>query len=143
MKKKVAILQPNYIPWKGYFDMIRSVDEFILLDDVQYTDRDWRNRNQIKTVLGLLWLTIPVKTTGRDQKIREVKVADPSWRKKHFSTFLHNYRKATFFNQYADWLETLFLKNEFDSLAAIDHFFYCGNQQNTGDYNSTDLFLGI
>lgn len=58
--KKVAILQSNYIPWKGYFDMIRMVDEFILYDDMQYTRRDWRNRNKIKTPDGLHWLTIPV-----------------------------------------------------------------------------------
>src|SRR4030095_3150872 len=62
-EKIIGILQPNYIPWKGYFDMIRSVDEFILLDDVQYT-HDWRNRNFIKTKHGLKWLTIPVKAMG-------------------------------------------------------------------------------
>ena len=58
--KKVAIVQSNYIPWKGYFDLINLVDEFILFDDMQYTRRDWRNRNIIKTFNGLLWLTIPV-----------------------------------------------------------------------------------
>ena len=62
--KKVAILQSDYIPWKGYFDIIHSVDEFILYDDMQYTRRDWRNRNQIKTANGMLWLTIPVDTKG-------------------------------------------------------------------------------
>ena len=59
--KKVAILQSNYIPWKGDFDMIAAVDEFILFDDMQYTRRDWRNRNQIKTPHGVKWLTVPVK----------------------------------------------------------------------------------
>lgn len=58
--KKIAILQSNYIPWKGYFDMIAAVDEFILYDDMQYTRRDWRNRNQIKTPQGVQWLTVPV-----------------------------------------------------------------------------------
>ena len=55
--KKLAIVQSNYIPWKGYFDLINSVDEFILFDDVQYTRRDWRNRNLVKTPRGLEWLT--------------------------------------------------------------------------------------
>ena len=56
--KKIAILQSNYIPWKGYFDLINLVDEFILYDDMQYTRRDWRNRNKIKTPSGLQWLSI-------------------------------------------------------------------------------------
>ena len=64
MTKKVAILQSNYIPWKGYFDIINMVDEFILFDDMQYTKRDWRNRNIIKTAAGLKWLTIPVDSKG-------------------------------------------------------------------------------
>jgi len=62
--KKLAIVQSNYIPWKGYFDLIAAVDEFILYDDVQYTRRDWRNRNQIKTPQGLQWLTVPVLVKG-------------------------------------------------------------------------------
>ena len=70
--KKVAILQSNYIPWKGYFDIINMVDEFILYDDMQYTRRDWRNRNQIKTVDGVKWLTISVDSKGKFcQKINE------------------------------------------------------------------------
>jgi hypothetical protein len=59
--KKIAILQSNYIPWKGYFDMINSVDEFILYDTAQFTKNDWRNRNKIKTHNGIKWLTLPVK----------------------------------------------------------------------------------
>ena len=74
--KKIAILQSNYVPWKGYFDLIASVDEFIIYDDVQYTKNDWRNRNQIKTPTGRQWLTIPV-CQGLDQTIREVEIANP------------------------------------------------------------------
>jgi len=78
MSKKVAIVQSNYLPGKGYFDLINSVNEFILYDDVQYTRRDWRNRNRIKTKDGLIWLTIPVKFKGKYyQKIRETVVDDP------------------------------------------------------------------
>ena len=69
--KKVAILQSNYIPWKGYFDIIGSVDEFVLYDDMQYTKNDWRNRNLIKTPNGPAWLTIPVRQETLAQTIRE------------------------------------------------------------------------
>jgi hypothetical protein len=66
--KKIAILQSNYIPWKGYFDIINSVDTFIIYDEVQYTKNDWRNRNQINSKNGLQWLTIPVRVESLDQK---------------------------------------------------------------------------
>ena len=62
---RIAIVQSNYIPWKGYFDLMGTVDEFVLFDDVQYTRRDWRNRNRIKTPRGPAWLTIPVNTGGQ------------------------------------------------------------------------------
>lgn len=63
--KKVAIVQSNYIPWKGYFDLINLADEFILFDDMQYTKRDWRNRNKTKTPSGSKWITIPVDVKGK------------------------------------------------------------------------------
>ena len=71
-------MQSNYIPWKGYFDLIAAVDEFILLDDVQYTKRDWRNRNLIKTAQGAQWLTIPVANKGGQmQLIDETEISEP------------------------------------------------------------------
>ena len=82
--KKIAILQSNYIPWKGYFDIINMVDEFVLYDDMQYTRRDWRNRNKIKTPNGLQWLTIPVQVKGKYlQKIKETKISEKKWTKNH------------------------------------------------------------
>mgnify|MGYP000340695346 CR=1 FL=1 len=79
---KVVINQSNYLPWKGYFDLIASVDEFILYDEVQFTKNDWRNRNRIKTARGVEWLSIPV---GQDirRSISEVQLSDPSWQEKH------------------------------------------------------------
>ena len=83
MSKKVAILQSNYIPWKGYFDIIADVDQFILYDEVQYTKRDWRNRNKIKTAQGLVWLTIPILTKSNFyQKISQTKFDGFLWKKK-------------------------------------------------------------
>jgi len=99
--KTVAIVQSSYIPWKGYFDLIACSDVFVLFDDVQYTKRDWRSRNQIKTANGLLWLTIPVKVKGKYfQKIREVEVADSKWAQSHWNSIRHAYSKAKAFEQY-------------------------------------------
>lgn len=99
MKKSVAIIQSNYIPWKGYFDIIAACDEFILYDDRQFTKRDWRNRNQIKTAKGLSWLTIPVEVKGKfHQTIRETRVSDHHWAEKHFNTLRHNYHLAEYFS---------------------------------------------
>ena len=83
--KKIAILQSNYLPWKGYFDLIAYVDEFVIYDEVQYTKNDWRNRNKIKTSNGLSWLTIPVGI-NINQKISEVRITK-EWKKKTFKNF--------------------------------------------------------
>jgi hypothetical protein len=122
--KKVAIIQSNYIPWKGYFDVIRSVDEFILLDEVQYTRRDWRNRNLIKTESGLKWLTIPVNTKGNYQAaINEITLVDDSWKKQHWNTIAHNYSKAQYFHLYAQGLKELYINNGERSLSKINYLF--------------------
>lgn len=107
--KKVAILQSNYIPWKGYFDLIAAVDEFIIYDDMQYTKNDWRNRNQIKTPQGVQWLTIPVKLKGRfGQKIREAEVDGSAWQALHWRALSQNYRRAPFFDEIARLVEPLY-----------------------------------
>ena len=91
-KKKVAILQSNYIPWKGYFESINLVDEFIIYDDMQYTKRDWRNRNKIKTSTGNVWLTIPVEVKGKYfQKINETKISEKDWNITHWNTIINAY----------------------------------------------------
>jgi hypothetical protein len=96
--KRVAIVQSNYIPWKGYFDLINRVDEFILFDDRQYTRRDWRNRNRIKTPRGLAWVTIPVEVKGKyHQRIDETRISDPDWSERHWDTLAQHYRGASAF----------------------------------------------
>lgn len=122
--KKVAILQSNYIPWKGYFDIINTVDDFVLYDDMQYTKRDWRNRNKIKTPNGLLWLSIPVEVKGKYfQKISETKISDPGWNKDHWNIIKHNYAKAPFFAEYKDWMEALYMGCEEEYLSKVNHRF--------------------
>ena len=109
MSKRVAIVQSNYVPWKGYFDMMNLVDEFILFDDVQYTRRDWRNRNLIKTAAGLHWLTIPVNVKGKyTQAVRETTVSEPDWAAKHWQTLIHNYGRAPHFKSLAAAFEALY-----------------------------------
>lgn len=123
--KKVAILQSNYIPWKGYFDIINMVDEFILYDDMQYTRRDWRNRNQIKTVDGVKWLTIPVDSKGKFfQKINETKVSDHKWAQEHWRALCLNYAKAPYFKTYESLFAQIYQKaGEMDYLSHINHLF--------------------
>jgi hypothetical protein len=99
--KTVAVVQSNYVPWKGYFDLIRSADEFVLYDDVQYTRRDWRNRNRIKTPDGVQWLTIPVEVKGKyHQTVRETRVSDRGWAENHLTRLRHAYGLAPFFRDY-------------------------------------------
>ena len=106
---RIAIVQSNYIPWKGYFDLIRSVDEFVLFDDVQYTRRDWRNRNRIKTPHGLTWLTIPVQTTGQYLSlIKDIEVTDAGWAEKHWKTLAAAYARAPQFRWFAERFEPLY-----------------------------------
>jgi hypothetical protein len=108
--KRVAVVQSNYIPWKGYFDLIRRVDEFVLYDDVQYTRRDWRNRNRIKTPAGIRWLTIPVQVKGKyHQKIKDTVVSGDEWRREHWETLTHCYGRAPFFRALADTFRELYL----------------------------------
>jgi hypothetical protein len=119
--KKALITQSNYIPWKAYFDGINMVDEFIIYDDMQFTRRDWRNRNKIKTKDGLIWLTIPVEVKGKYfQKINETVISDPHWGMHHWKIIQYNYHKAPYFNLYKDRFEELYLKNDQKYLSEIN-----------------------
>lgn len=107
--KRIAILQSNYIPWKGYFDLIGAVDEFVIYDEMQYTRRDWRNRNQIKTPQGLKWLSVPVLVKGKyHQKISETEIDGDGWASNHWKSLEQNYRKAPYFSEISEWLYPLY-----------------------------------
>jgi hypothetical protein len=120
--KKVAILQSNYIPWKGYFDIISSVDEFIIYDEVQYTKNDWRNRNKIKTPFGVEWITIPI-INKFGQSIRDVKAVGTIWKSKHWKTIVSNYKKTKHFPNISEWLEPIYHEKLGDSLNEINCVF--------------------
>lgn len=124
MHKKIAVVQSNYIPWKGYFDLINLADEFILFDDMQYTRRDWRNRNKIKTANGLIWLTIPVEVKGKYfQKINETVISDPNWNQAHWRSLTHHYARAPFFKEYASFFEELYLGCTEQMLSQVNYRF--------------------
>ena len=122
--KKIVITQSNYIPWKGYFDSIAISDEFVIYDDMQYTKRDWRNRNIIKTNNGLKWLTIPVEVKGKFfQKIKDTKISDKNWNINHLSTLKHNYKNSNKFNEVKDFIEDLYFNATQNYLTEINvHF---------------------
>jgi hypothetical protein len=121
MPKSALITQSNYIPWKGYFDAINLADELVLLDDVQFTRRDWRNRNRIKTPDGERWLTIPVAVKGKYlQKINETRVVDSRWQERHLATIRHCYSRAPFMSRYGDWLKSLYLESQSEFLSEIN-----------------------
>ena len=119
--KKVAIVQSNYVPWKGYFDLIAAVDEFILYDDMQYTRRDWRNRNRIKTPQGPQWITVPVEVKGKyAQTIFETRIAGSDWADKHWKSLELNYARAPHFDEVTRWLKPLYLERDHGLLSEMN-----------------------
>ncbi len=119
--KRVAVVQSNYIPWKGYFDVVRNVDLFVFYDDVQYTKFDWRNRNRIKTEQGSQWLTIPVGTDTR-RTIRAVQMADPHWQQQHWRKISHNYSRARHYRRYSEFFRDIYLGRRWRNLSELNQF---------------------
>jgi hypothetical protein len=108
----VVILQPSYIPWRGYFDQIHKSDLFVFYDDVQYDKRGWRNRNKIKTSTGPLWLSIPVFNRGAQTEhipINDIHVVwDRPWNQEHWNSIRMAYKKAPYFSKYAEIIEEFY-----------------------------------
>jgi hypothetical protein len=115
----VAVDQPNYIPWKGYFDLIHDVDLFVFYNDVQYTVRDWRNRNKIITPNGEKWLSVPC---GKDTRrlICEVQISDREWQKNHYETIRFAYGKCPFYDWLDPFLRDVYLYHEWKYLYELD-----------------------
>lgn len=117
--RRVAILQSNYLPWKGYFDIIHNVDLFIFYDDVQYTARDWRNRNKIKTTRGTEWITAPTDGS-REKRICDVQLVDPKWQGNHWKSLQQSYGKAPFFETFRPILEEVYLDQSWTHLSDLN-----------------------
>ena len=146
MSKRIAILQSNYIPWRGYFDLINHVDEFIIYDDMQYTKRDWRNRNKIKTANGLKWLSIPVFVKGKfNQKIKDTQIVDSSWQTNHLKSIQLNYSKSKYFDLIMALIEPLYNKKNYTNLSDCNYTFIKSINKflniNTKISYSSDFFL--
>ncbi|MGG1637087.1 WbqC family protein [Paenibacillus sp. NRS-1760] len=119
--KKVAIIQSNYIPWKGYFDIINDVDLFVFYDDVQYTKNDWRNRNKIKSSTGSQWITIPVNASN-DLLICDVVLSNSNLLAKHFKTLNALYSKAAYYKLYKPFLEYVYLELKWSNLSELNQY---------------------
>jgi hypothetical protein len=117
----VGIIQSNYIPWKGYFDIIHDVDLFVFYDDVQYTKNDWRNRNKIKTPNGSTWLTIPVGTNNH-RLVCEVRLTDSDWALKHWGLVQQHYSSAPHFRRYESFLRDIYLGRRWESLSDLNQY---------------------
>lgn len=118
--RRVVILQSNYLPWRGYFDLVHDADLFVFHDDLQYTKQDWRNRNKIKTPRGAEWLTIPV---GADEhrRIDEVALpADGDWAARHWRLLQEHYRAAPHFARYEEFFRDVYLARRWTRLAELN-----------------------
>ncbi|WP_395450912.1 WbqC family protein [Aminobacter sp. UC22_36] len=116
MSRTVVITQSNYIPWRGYFDMLRLADQVVLLDSVQYTRRDWRNRNKIKTPQGASWLSISVEVKGRyNESIDQIRIADMTWAQNHRRAISLAYRRAPHFGAQGQWVDDLLARVAYET----------------------------
>jgi len=105
---RLAISQPTYLPWIGYFDLIDQVDKFVLLDDAQFERRSWDQRNRIKSPTGLQWVTVPVHNRGRrEQRLCEVEICDRRFWEKEVRSIEARYGEAPYFEIYFPRLKEL------------------------------------
>jgi hypothetical protein len=119
-----GVIQSNYIPWKGYFDIMHDVDVFVFYDDVQFTKNDWRNRNLIKTPAGRQWLSIPVGK-AQDRLIHEVAIPDTPWACQHWAQLQAHYAAAPYFATYAPMLEEVYLARAWTNLSELNQHLIC------------------
>jgi len=118
--RKAAIVQPNYIPWKGYFDLIHDVDTFVFYDDVQYTKNDWRNRNIIKGPTGYFWLTIPISKSAVHLQIHQVTIPNSRWQRKHLQAIKACYSKSQYFDEVFDLVRNIYTEKVWVNLSALN-----------------------
>jgi WbqC-like protein family len=120
---KLAVLQPGYLPWLGFFDQMNRADVFVYYDDVQYTRSDWRNRNRVKGPQGPVWLTVPVLHSSRfGQTILDAEIDNRSdWARKHRETLRIHYRRAAHFDRYWPVIEGA-LSRRWPRLVELDLF---------------------
>ena len=119
--KKISVIQSNYIPWKGYFDIINASDLFIFYDDVQFTKNDWRNRNKLKTKNGISWISIPCGCAIH-RLVNEVTLEDDSWQRSHWDKIKQSYVKAKYFQYYKGFFEDIYLGRRWSNLSEFNQY---------------------
>ena len=119
---KVVVLQSNYVPWKGYFDLIHDADLFFFYDEVKYTKNDWRNRNRVYTKNGLQWISIPVDAHFVNQKISEVTFRNDCWQELHYKSLSFGYRSASHYHQLDDLIGDYLVKKKWTHLKDLNHY---------------------
>jgi hypothetical protein len=117
---RAVVLQSNYLPWRGYFDLINSADVFVYYDEVQYTKNDWRNRNRICSKNGVHWLTIPIGRDAVKKKVSEVQLPDAAWQRAHFQTLSFSYRRAPHFHQIEPLLAEFYNARTWNRLSEVN-----------------------
>ena len=118
---KTAIIQSNYIPWLGYFNIISSVDKFVFYDTAQYTKRSWRNRNFIKTPNGKFMLTVPVKNKSNQfEKIENIEIADKNWGKKHKKILDYNYKQSKYYKEISNLIYDVYFDEDISYLSQVN-----------------------
>lgn len=118
---KLAAIQSSFIPWRGYFNLIRTVDKFIFYENTQYTRRDWRNRNKIKTSNGVAWITVPIQSKGNyETKLCDIKLSETPWRKKQLSLIQHAYKKTPFFDDIYPIISEVIEDNSVNGLSDLN-----------------------
>ena len=114
----VAVHQPQYLPWLGYFDKMDQADCFVLLDNVQYKKNEWQNRNRVKTAAGPAWLTVPVKYRF-PARLDEVGVGEGPWARKHAASLAASYARAAHWPAVKDFWEAFYVR-DWDGLVELN-----------------------
>ncbi|HQQ96405.1 MAG TPA: WbqC family protein [Cyclobacteriaceae bacterium] len=119
--RTVVVLQSNYLPWKGYFDLMRRADLFIFYDDVQFTKNDWRNRNKIKTPTGAEWISIPCGTNLK-RLIQDVRPTHADWQREHWRRITECYASTQHFSRYRPFFEDFYLGKTWTNLSELNQY---------------------
>jgi hypothetical protein len=119
---RAVVLQSNYLPWRGYFDLIQCADVFVYYDEVQYTKNDWRNRNRICSSQGVHWLTIPIGRHAVKSRISDVALPDARWQEEHFRMLYSSYRAASHFGQIEPLLDDFYRQRTWSRLSELNRY---------------------
>ncbi|MBF0384747.1 MAG: WbqC family protein [Candidatus Omnitrophica bacterium] len=129
MPNVVSGHQPVYLPWLGLFHKIYLADSFIFMDDVQYLEKDWNNRNKIKTPNGSLWLTVPVsKKKSSSELLKDIAIDNSKkgtkddWQLLHWKAINANYKKARYFGDYSSFFEEMYLSKRWENLSELNEY---------------------